>query len=279
MNDSALSAQCGSYGSADCPCVLSVLKECLVCSHLQGKEFCDCQWNKYCVFINFLHDQKDFLAVHQDFLAPVRRLNMGGCGCRVFLTAPRAVFSEAGNLRLVLLKSRPPLDLEIPAVVLSTYPDHGLISMAANLPAGGAGSFPESSRFDLVLGEKPAITGLDQLKGVSGKRVLVVAEDFGQLMVESLVKNHLSPGNQVTVILSHSLPAINRKLEEMAVNYRVAGPISSEGLAGEMPGERLYHLCFSLGSPRLHREVKAALSVLGNGIPHYPSSIEEITGP
>ncbi len=277
MNDSALSALCGSYGSAGCPCVLSVLKECLVCSHLQGKEFCDCQWSKYCVFINFIHDRKFFFASHQDFLAPVRRLNMGGCGCRVFLTAPRPVLGEAANLRLAMLKSRPPLDLEIPAVVLSAYPEQGLISIAANLPDGIADNFSESSRFDLVLGEKTAITGLDQLKGVTGKRVLVVAEDFGQLLVEALVKKHLSPGNQVTAILSHSLPAINRKLEEMAVDYRVSGPISAEGLAGEMPGERPYDLCFSLGSPRLHREVKAALSSLGNGISHFTSSYEEIT--
>lgn len=274
MNDSALSAQCGSYGSEDCPCVLSTLKECLVCSHLQGKEFCDCEWNKYCVYINYLHNRKEFQRDGRDYSVPVRHLIMGTSGFRVFLTAPPPVLEMAKNLHGALLRSLSPVRMEIPAVVLSVYPEHGLLSLAVN-PRGSDAKYTllNASSFELCPGESPAFTGLPRMQGVTGQSVLVAAEDFGQLMVDSLIKNHLLPGNRVTALLSHNLPAISRKLEEMAVEYRVTGPMGGE-LLNQALRQNDFDVCCILGTSRLCQEAEHYLS--GSGVPVISSPVDGI---
>lgn len=276
MSDSALSVKCSSYGSIDCPCVLSVLKECLVCSHLQGKEFCDCQWSKYCVFINYLHDKKDFQQANQDYLVPVRYLDMGSSGYRVFLIAPKPVISGARNLHYVLLKGAPRDEMEIPAVMLTAYPDHGIISLAAR-PQNEAGKdiLLNTSSFNLSYSTKTAITGLDRLREINRKNVLVMAEDFGLLLADELVCNHLLPGNRVSVLLGDDLPVITHKLEETGVDCRVARH-NSGSLLSTMLQEKRYDVCVSLGATRLHRQVDDALSAYGVRIPHFTSSIEDI---
>jgi len=267
VNDGSLSAQCGSYGSDGCPCVLSVLKECLVCSHLQGKELCDCQWNKYCVFINYLHDHKDFQAPSGDFLVPVRVLSMDPAGKRVFLTAPRSVLDRTASLQQVLIKDRSGSGDEIPAVVLSTYPGHNLISLAVRQLV----EFPEEGHtFDLNPGLKPAVDGLELVLESCGRNVLVVAEGYGQLLIDPLIKNYLYPGHRATVVTSQSLPLITRNIIGLNAHCLNVGAINGTQLHQALEGKN-YDICFSLGSPDLARQVDLALSALGGRTRHFPA--------
>lgn len=274
MNDSALSAQCGSYGSEDCPCVLSTLKECLVCSHLQGKEFCDCEWNKYCVYINYLHNRREIQRDSRDFSVPVRHLVMGTSGLRVFLTVPQAVLDMAKNLNGALLRPMTPASMEIPAVVLSVYPEHGLLSLAVNPRSRDVQStLLNAPFFELCPDESPAFAGLPLMQGITGQNVLVAAEEFGQLMVDSLIKNYLLPGNRVAALLSHNLPVISRKLEEMEVEYRVTGPMGGE-LLNRALGQNDFDVCCILGSSRLCQEAEHCLA--GSGVAVISSPVDEI---
>ena len=45
--------ECIDAGSEYCPCYLAETDDCIICSHLQGKEFCDCNWNGVCVYQDF----------------------------------------------------------------------------------------------------------------------------------------------------------------------------------------------------------------------------------
>lgn len=40
---------CIDINSAYCPCLLADTNHCVFCSHLQGKELCDCNWNGVCI--------------------------------------------------------------------------------------------------------------------------------------------------------------------------------------------------------------------------------------
>lgn len=276
MNNSALSHQCGSYGSNDCPCVLSVLGECLVCSHLRGKDFCDCEWNKYCVYINYLHDRKTSGLSGDGLPATIRWLNMGAPGYRVFLPTPRSVLSTAREMHLAMLRGGPPDSLEIPAVVLALYPDHGLVSLAVSPISEALHSRPGDLSLSLVPGSRPAVNGLDEIAGASGRRVLVVAGGFGQLLADSLVKSHLSPGIEVTVLLEDPLPLIIRNLQDLGADCRVASAPIDIPLLNNTLHNSSFDSCLSLGGGRLHREVKEWLRAAGNTIPHFTTSLEEL---
>lgn len=42
--------ECVDAGSEYCPCYLAEVGECLTCSQLQGKAFCDCNWRGVCIY-------------------------------------------------------------------------------------------------------------------------------------------------------------------------------------------------------------------------------------
>lgn len=41
--------KCIDVNTPYCPCLLAETNHCVLCSHLQGKKFCDCDWNGLCI--------------------------------------------------------------------------------------------------------------------------------------------------------------------------------------------------------------------------------------
>ena len=41
--------RCIDINSSYCPCLLADTNHCVYCSQLQGKEFCDCDWQGVCI--------------------------------------------------------------------------------------------------------------------------------------------------------------------------------------------------------------------------------------
>lgn len=276
MKNNDLSVLCGTYGSEGCPCALAALNECLVCSHLQGRDLCDCQWGKYCVYIGFIHDRRKLQPAGQDCLMPVRCLDMGASGYIAFLTAPPSVAGTVKILDCGFLKNRREPGKNLPAVVLNTYPGHNVISLAVKPPAGAERDLlPETASFDLCC-IKPAVPGLADLLGMIRKNILVVAEGFGQLLVNTLVKNCILPDNRATVLLSDNLPGITRKLAETGVKYLVTGHIGT--VLQKTLAEDQFDSCFSLGTTRLHRQLAGVLAGREPGVRFFPADIEAVTG-
>ena len=52
----SLNYECVDAGTEYCPCNLALTGDCLTCSRLQGKEFCDCGWNGVCVYNEFVQN-------------------------------------------------------------------------------------------------------------------------------------------------------------------------------------------------------------------------------
>lgn len=270
MNNPVLSGQCEITGSEGCPCVLANLEECLVCSHLQGLDFCDCSWTKNCVYISFIHDKKSFRPKGENFLVPARFLTVGIRGYHVFLTAPDAVLRTAGPLDCVSIRNRQKSEKTFPAVVLEKYPDHGIISLAVKpLTATEKNILLSSSSFDLIPGSKTAVQGLTNPGRLEGKNVLIASADSGQLLAHALVKRLLLFNvKDITVLLNENLPVIVRKLDKAGVRYQAGnGRSLSEALKRSS-----FQACFSLGPNSLHKRVAMALISAGSAIPLFIST-------
>lgn len=50
--------QCIDAATGYCPCVLAETMECVTCSQLQGKNFCDCEWNGLCILNEYYMNNK-----------------------------------------------------------------------------------------------------------------------------------------------------------------------------------------------------------------------------
>lgn len=45
---------CVDCGSENCPCYLAQTGDCLMCSRLQGKDYCDCNWQGVCIYNEYM---------------------------------------------------------------------------------------------------------------------------------------------------------------------------------------------------------------------------------
>ena len=52
------SMDCIDVGSENCPCYLALTGDCLICSRLQGKDYCGCNWAGVCVYNEFIQGNK-----------------------------------------------------------------------------------------------------------------------------------------------------------------------------------------------------------------------------
>ncbi|HVI41987.1 MAG TPA: hypothetical protein VM577_15150, partial [Anaerovoracaceae bacterium] len=62
---------CIDAGSENCPCYLAVTGDCLICSRLQGKDFCNCNWRGVCIYNEFVQGNRKVNNPRRDFEARI----------------------------------------------------------------------------------------------------------------------------------------------------------------------------------------------------------------
>ena len=64
---------CIDAGTENCPCYLAVTGDCLVCSRLRGKDYCDCSWRGVCIYNEFIQGNRKVNNPRTDFEADIVR--------------------------------------------------------------------------------------------------------------------------------------------------------------------------------------------------------------
>ncbi|QAT43872.1 hypothetical protein [Aminipila luticellarii] len=62
---------CIDSGTENCPCYLAATGDCLICSRLQGKEYCDCLWKGVCIYNEFIQSNQKINNPRKDFSARI----------------------------------------------------------------------------------------------------------------------------------------------------------------------------------------------------------------
>jgi hypothetical protein len=62
---------CIDAGSENCPCFLAITGDCLVCSRLQGKDHCSCEWAGVCIYNEFIQGNRKVNNPRKDFEARI----------------------------------------------------------------------------------------------------------------------------------------------------------------------------------------------------------------
>jgi len=62
---------CIDAGSENCPCYLAVTGDCLICSRLQGKDYCNCNWRGVCIYNEFIQGNRKVNNPRRDFEAKI----------------------------------------------------------------------------------------------------------------------------------------------------------------------------------------------------------------
>lgn len=69
---------CIDCGTENCPCYLAATGDCLVCSRLAGKDYCDCNWKGVCIYNEFIQSGKKIIMYGKSLRQKLRRISATG---------------------------------------------------------------------------------------------------------------------------------------------------------------------------------------------------------
>lgn len=272
---------CIDINSQYCPCVLAQINQCVVCTVLSGKEYCECTWNGTCILyekywrsrehiieigefsrfeeITTFHIVKEFNAnsyllrfeLSLDFMDKLKR-----AGAFVFFRNPEDPFYfnfPVGIMRV--------MENYVEVVVESIGPKSSKI-------------FMDNSRRIVVKGPYyNGVLGYPWIDNISDSKIILVAGGIGQAPALSIATAISQPNkrNQLIVILAPGKIGhlfIEQDLEALkSLIYRVPS-LRKDGI--KLLREKLdssFQLIVSAGPDEQHTEIIKLMGELGVDIP------------
>lgn len=263
--------ECIDIGSEYCPCYLAESNDCITCSILQGKEFCECNWMGVCVYHEFKCNGYEKKQVRNNFTSNIivkKRIadNIYILKLKVTKTIARQLKEPGAYIFIRAENSEQYFD--IPMSVMYADDIEDFIIVAYKVLGPKTKKLNESNKNILIRGPYwNGAFGLKNLKLVRNKNCLVIARGIAQapavLVIEKLVKNNnnvfllIDKGSAKKNFISDYIRNLNIKvLEENVLS------IKGKHIIKDMLINEDIDLVYSGGSDILHYQIIKILDEL-----------------
>lgn len=176
---------CIDAGSENCPCYLAATGDCLTCSRLQGKEYCDCNWKGVCIFNEFIQGNRRVNNPRRDFEAPIARIKFYKDDLVVFVLDVGKGFaikaSRPGSY-IFMKGSESSNFYDVPISIMKADIEKGQIHLAIKIiSAKTKALILEKKKFFIRGIYRNGILGLSSIvqKKVSNQKILIIAKGIG----------------------------------------------------------------------------------------------------
>ncbi len=197
---------CIDAGTENCPCYLALTGDCLICSRLQGRDCCDCNWRGVCIYNEFVQGNRKVNNPRSEFEAKIVK--------KVFYLDDLVVFildvgkgfaikaSHPGSY--VFLRGRKSGRFyDLPISVMHADLEKGTIHVAVKIIALKTKTLLEEEDSFILRGVyRNGIQGVDALRPAKtkNKKILFIAKGIG-VAPAILAANALSRKNKVDFVL------------------------------------------------------------------------------
>lgn len=272
----ALNYKCIDALSPYCPCYLAENQSCLVCSVLQGKDTCDCNWQGFCVYQEYLWNgkkKKNFRNTVETKIAAKRIYGDNLALFKTILPAPvlSRDFSQPGSY--VFLKSfDAPTYFEVPICVMDLNEDENSLSFAVQIIGPKTKKLAKEENAFLLRGPYyNGILGLKYIKGAKNKRCLLIGGGIGQASLVLVAKALVRGNNEITALLDAGAIKYNPAEEYLKnlgveVQYFEKQDLVFGKLLLNLIEEKNIEMIYSGGSDVQHDFVKSAVVQSGRRI-------------
>ncbi|WP_432409503.1 sulfide/dihydroorotate dehydrogenase-like FAD/NAD-binding protein [Wukongibacter sp. M2B1] len=263
--------ECIDAGSEYCPCYLAETNDCITCSHLQGKEFCDCNWRGVCIFQEYVWNGKKAKTSRQNFKANIIEKKLVGDNLVIFKIAVTKTFArdllQPGSF-VFIRDIKKPEYFDIPMSIMYSDDNKGEIHVAVQII--GTKTKTLLSIDDEIMIRGPywnGILGLKDLKTLKNSNVLIVARGVALAPAVHILKYLIRNQNRITMIMDRGKLSeifINDYIDESRIINIETDIISEKGklIIQELIRNNHYDLCFSGGSDVQHEEIEKLLREL-----------------
>lgn len=205
--------RCIDAGSEYCPCYLAETMDCITCSHLKGKEFCDCDWRGVCIYQAYTFEdnkKKDPRMSLQVEVTEMRELdeNILELTIKVPHTLARQL-NQPGSYIFIRNKNFNQY-FDIPISIMQADTRNDLIKIAVEVHGIKTKTIKSINNQLLIRGPYwNGIFGLDHLKQVQNSKCLVAVRGIAQAPAILVIKHLLKNNNSVDLIIDKTSTSYN----------------------------------------------------------------------
>lgn len=275
--------ECIDAGSEFCPCYLAETGDCLMCSQLQGKNFCDCRnWKGVCIYQEYVWNQNRIKEGRKSL--ECRVLNVEVIAENVIVLTIQVTRTMARELNqpgayVFLRDPQDPFYFDTPMSIMLADEEKGTIDLAIQI----RGTKTKSLEFvkDKIIVRGPywnGLLGLKYIKGLKKSRALLVVRGIAQAPAVPVAKKLLLAGNEVVVVLDEGRTVVKfaeRHFQDLGCQLIEKNLLHSKQLS--IPKETLefleqyikendIQLVYSGGSDKLHEGINHLLTRLDKKI-------------
>lgn len=270
---------CVDAGSAYCPCHLAETGECIMCSQLQGRTFCDCaNWKGVCIYYDFVSNRSQMRAQRKSRSCRIIKRDEVSEGLVLFsIETGRELAKELNEpgTYVFMRDEDSPAYYDTPMSVMTSDETAGTIIAAVQVrgvKTKALGSLRE--KVEIRGPYWNGLLGLKYIKGLRGSSALIIARGVGQAAVVTAAAKLVAGGNKVKVILDTGRNSRNfteKYFQELGCEVALQTLLSGRAL--EMPAETSAYiqnciredqvkLVISGGSEKLHQKIAGLLLAL-----------------
>lgn len=273
---------CVDCGTDYCPCYLAETGDCLICSQLQGKTFCDClNWKGVCVYQEYVWNRSRMKEGRKSILCQIQ--NIEQLTESVMLLTIKVNNTLARELdqpgTYVFLRHPKEADFfDTPMSIMTADPVAGTISIAIQVKGVKTKSLINQNKDILVRGPYwNGLLGYKYLKGLKNSKALLVVRGIAQAPAVPVARKLLNQGNQVTVLLDPGRAGLNfaeplfREMDCQLINLPLLNsglqvPAKALEFIKEYLEENSIRLVYSGGTAKLHAGISKLIESSGREI-------------
>ncbi len=197
---------CVDCGTEYCPCYLAESGDCLICSQLQGKEFCDClNWKGVCVYQEYIWNRSRMKEGRKSLQADILKVEQAAES--VFLLTAGVYSTLARELNqpgayVFLRYPEAPGIFDTPMSIMTADPVAGTVTMAIQVKGVKTKNLSKLNGRVLIRGPYwNGLLGLKNINGLVNSKALLAVRGIAQAPAVPVARKLRSNGNKVIVLL------------------------------------------------------------------------------
>lgn len=194
---------CVDAGTEYCPCILADTMDCITCSQLQGREFCDCEWNGVCILNEYYMNNKKVKDSRKDYKGML--VEKEKIEDRLYLlrieTEKELVkeLNRAGSY-VILRGSKDKGYFNVPMSILKTE-NNKYISILYKIRGSKTKALNNNIEYIIRGPYWNGILGARYLKEIKDSNCLVISKGMGQASVNLTIEEMIRNNNNVILFL------------------------------------------------------------------------------
>lgn len=199
---------CIDAGSEFCPCHLAESGDCILCSQLCGKEFCDCiNWKGVCIFQEYRWNGEKAKEGRKTYSSTI--LDKEPLAKDIFIFTIAVTHALAQNLvypgSFVFLRKEGTSELyNSPISIMEVDTEKNFIKVVVKACAVKTKTICELEKGDLILVKGPfwnGALGLKRINEAKNKTSLIIIKGIGQAPAVQVMKQLYNNGNKIIALI------------------------------------------------------------------------------